>query len=77
MVSNDAYSFVEQYSRGKEKLLGISIGEFWHTHCDFCMRKIDTNQNEPFYCTDNYDTWICEECFNDFCNMFNWTVIEK
>ena len=74
MVYKDAYAFVEQYNRGAEYLSGIEIGKFWHAHCDFCMGKIETDQEGVCYCTSDYQTWICKDCFNDFCNKFHWTV---
>lgn len=47
----------------------------WHVHCEFCMRTIDNSYKESCYCTlDNY-RWICTQCYNDFKEMFNWTVV--
>lgn len=44
-----------------------------HEHCEFCMKKL-VNVSEYGYCTlDNY-YWICEDCYNDFKEMFHWTI---
>jgi hypothetical protein len=47
-----------------------------HDHCEFCFAKFmsaaipDTLQ-EGYSTTDGY-RWICNACFNDFVDMFNW-----
>lgn len=51
--------------------------EKWdHTHCVFCW--------DPFfgvyldgYCTLDGMQWICEVCFEDFREMFQWDLICK
>ena len=44
-----------------------------HEHCEFCSARIDADDNEAYTTEDKY-YWICEECFNDFKDMFEWTV---
>ena len=40
---------------------------------NFAMKQFVMKKME--YCTiDNYH-WICENCFNDFKDMFKWTVV--
>ena len=48
-----------------------------HEHCEFCADKISFRENDLNcgYCTLNKYYWICENCFNDFKDIFNWTVI--
>ena len=51
-----------------------------HEHCDFCWAKFG-NGNEMlhsgYYTTTTTGVcWICEDCFNDFKDQFNWTVEE-
>ncbi|WP_195282745.1 hypothetical protein [Harryflintia acetispora] len=54
-----------------------------HEHCDFCFAKIvedsdkDNGEFSEGYCTLDGNTWICENCYNDFKNEFNWKVIMK
>ena len=47
-----------------------------HEHCSFCWDKfgkgIDMLKNG--YCTEDAYHWICEDCFQDFKSMFEWTV---
>ena len=47
-----------------------------HDHCAFCFEKISNIQNtlNYGYVTTNGQTWICEKCFNDFKEKFNWQV---
>ena len=69
-----AKKFVETTNRGHEYLEGEKIQHFWHAHCEFCQEKALTDKNSIFYCTDDMQYWICEECFRDFRERFNWTV---
>ena len=51
-----------------------------HDHCIFCWAKfMNYNYKDCLhegYCTPDHYYWICEECFNDFKEMFDWTVID-
>lgn len=49
-----------------------------HDHCEFCMSKFSNSLNDLHtgYCTMDEYYWICEECFADFAEMFDWTVVE-
>jgi len=47
-----------------------------HEHCEFCMEKFGENEGtlRSGYCTlDNY-RWICEKCFHDFKDLFEWQI---
>ena len=52
-----------------------------HYHCEFCWRRFmencggDLDCSSEGYCTLDESIWICETCFNDFKDMFNWTVL--
>lgn len=48
-----------------------------HDHCAFCWDKFSENAEDlsSGYCTKDKKHWICEECFNDFKEMFNFTEI--
>ncbi|MBQ8550243.1 MAG: hypothetical protein IJ426_02760 [Clostridia bacterium] len=50
-----------------------------HEHCSFCWEKFSENRddlNEGF-CTSDGRHWICEDCLDDFKEMFNFEVIEN
>lgn len=51
--------------------------EGWeHDHCEFCEGLIDFSV--PFaYATENNYNWICQECYEDFKEMFQWTVVDE
>ena len=68
-----AKEHVEATNRGHESLEGEKIQGFWHEHCEFCWEKALADKSCVFYCTDDLYYWICEECFRDFREMFNWT----
>lgn len=52
----------------------VPYREGWeHEHCAFCSEKIDANTPIAYSTVDRYH-WICEQCFNDFKEMFEWEV---
>lgn len=50
-----------------------------HDHCEFCMEKFGFNKSDLHqgYSTEDNDIWICEECYNNFNDMFEWEVIKS
>ena len=72
VIEKDAKNFVESTNRGHEFLEGEKIQHFWHEHCEFCWEKALTDKECSFYCTEDMRYWVCEECFNDFKEKFNW-----
>ena len=71
-IAQYAKRFVESTNRGQEYLEGEKIQHFWHEHCEFCWEKALTDKACTFYCTEDMYYWICEECFRDFREKFNW-----
>lgn len=47
-----------------------------HDHCAFCWDKFSENKEDltQGYCTADQKYWICEECFNDFKEMFGFEL---
>jgi hypothetical protein len=55
--------------------------ESWeHDHCEFCWAKFMEEDLPDVlhagYATEDNYRWICEQCFEDFKDMFNWKVSE-
>lgn len=53
-----------------------------HAHCEFCnnyfsLEKVSDNHylHEGYYEPES-KSWICETCFQDFKEIFQWTVIK-
>lgn len=46
-----------------------------HEHCAFCTKTIDDTTLNPVYTTEDKYHYICEECFEDFKDIFEWYVI--
>lgn len=49
-----------------------------HDHCEFCSTKFSESAPDSLrngYVTDDNYHWICEPCFNDFKNKFNWQTV--
>lgn len=72
LIEHNAKSWVEFTNKDHKSLEGEEIQHFWHDHCDLCWEKAMTDINCTFYVTDDFKHWICEECFNDFKDRFNW-----
>jgi hypothetical protein len=51
-----------------------------HDHCEFCWEKfMDIGDPEVLregYATEDDYRWICEQCFEDFKDIFNWKIIQ-
>ena len=50
-----------------------------HDHCEFCWAKFTVEDcpdvlHRGYATTDDYH-WICEKCFDDFKDLFKWTVV--
>ena len=47
-----------------------------HVHCEFCWDKFGELEDmlHDGYCVDGETLWICETCFHDFKEDFEWTV---
>jgi hypothetical protein len=81
MTNKNDWRLINQEKFLKDKTLKSAdykpYSEKWnHDHCAFCQAAFSLYDNDlqKGYCTlDNYH-WICEECFNDFKEMFNWSV---
>ena len=54
--------------------------ESWeHDHCEFCWAKFMEADypdvlHEGYATEDNY-RWVCEQCFEDFKDLFGWEVM--
>ena len=50
--------------------------EGWdHDHCEFCGERIDGSSPFAYATKDSY-YWICEQCYEDFKDMFHWVIIQ-
>lgn len=49
-----------------------------HEHCEFCWDKFGENEGlqKSGYCTLDRYHWICNECFQDFQEQFEWNLID-
>ena len=47
-----------------------------HDHCEFCWAKFADYDGclHAGYATDDLYYWICNECFHDFKERFQWKV---
>lgn len=49
-----------------------------HEHCEFCWDKFGEGDGllKSGYCTLDRYRWICNECFLDFHNQFEWILVD-
>ena len=47
-----------------------------HEHCEFCWGKFGVEDGllHSGYCTSDKYRWICEQCFQDFHEQFEWQI---
>jgi hypothetical protein len=47
-----------------------------HDHCEFCWAKFAAYDGclHAGYATEDYYRWVCETCFRDFKDRFQWRV---
>jgi hypothetical protein len=52
-----------------------------HDHCEFCwatfMVEDSSDALHRGYATEDDYRWICEQCFSDFKELFEWQVREE
>ena len=48
-----------------------------YDQCEFCWRVFDKDIVNPEMAYFDGKHWICEECYKDFKDYFQWTVEEK
>lgn len=73
-ILKQAQEHVNNFPNTKEYLEGEKIQLFWHEHCDFCYEKAMANTKCEFYCTKDMNYWVCQKCFEEFQNQFNWVI---
>jgi len=49
-----------------------------HDHCEFCTEKFSEYEGDSHegFRELKHDHWVCEECFNDFKEMFGFRVVQ-
>ena len=78
VVKNSALDFLDKSK--KETMSSCSnefLQEFWHEHCDFCTEKIRTAEERVVYCTADFCWWMCSDCFEEFKQSLNISIIDN
>jgi len=44
--------------------------------CTFCWRKVSDNPHEHWYVTEDVGSCVCEDCFQDFKDMFCFRLLD-
>ena len=47
-----------------------------HRHCEICWDRLSCSKSDLNcgYYEEKSQSWICEECFNNFKSLFKWSV---
>lgn len=67
----------ELFLKGKKLILReyYSFRPGWdHDHCEFCGVKFSQQGVKIGYSTEDGYHWICQSCFSDFRDEFNWQI---
>ena len=46
-----------------KQLTSNDYSEIWDTYCDCCFKPINKNTLEMCYVSEDYITWLCENCY--------------
>lgn len=82
MISKDDWRIMGQEGYLMNKRIKyikyVPYGVQSHRHCEFCFDKFSNHTNDLHqgYYEPTSNSWICEECFEDFKDMFHWIVEE-
>lgn len=49
-----------------------------YLQCEFCWSSLEDDEGKGIMCffEPEQKLWVCEECYSDFREHFDWTVIE-
>lgn len=73
LVNDWRYRGQDKYLMGKTVCKSsFTIKDGDHSHCVFCWAKFSCNQQDlkVGFCTEDRYHWICDDCFNDFRQIF-------
>ena len=58
------------------KIFSDRLKDTEHEHCEFCSALFGSQKRDfvEGYCTEDYYYWICDHCYNEFKDEFNWTI---
>ena len=75
IVNQDKYLF----RRHLVKCCFTDSEKYDHAHCSFCWEKFGNAEGmtRMGYRVVDGPWWVCENCFNDFRNRFEWKTNER
>lgn len=64
------------FSKTLKKAVYAPSGSHDHAHCEFCFSKFGAGEHllKTGYCTMDGYHWICNQCFYDFRQQFQWRL---
>ena len=67
------------YRKSMKKAEFITTKTNDHEHCEFCWDKFGEHEGllKSGYCTLDRYHWVCDKCFNDFKNQFEWQLVDE
>ena len=82
MVEKDDWRLLNDVEHLKSKYINPTDGEEISKHaphlksCSFCMEQVRNNPRNWWYVPEDISCCICEECFNDFKEIFEWKLLD-
>ncbi len=81
MIENNDWRILYQGEYLKNKTFYFHVfepkGNNDHEHCQFCTEKFGVDYTKAGYSTMDDCYWVCEECFEDFKEMFSFKIFEE
>jgi len=74
ITNQDQYLFGAVFER---KAYKAKSKEWEHDHCRFCWETFSEDPSigkTEGYHTENRDSWVCEQCFNDFKDLLKFNL---
>ena len=60
----------------KKVQFGLPYSHSDHEHCEHCWARISNVEGDDHqgYYEPTSDSWICEECYNEYRELYGWSV---
>lgn len=82
MIEKDDWRLLNDVEHLRNREINPTDGEEVTMHaphlqsCVFCMERVQNNPRQWWYIPEDISCCICEECFNDFKEMFEWKLLD-
>ena len=82
MIEKDDWRLLNMVEYLKDAYMNPTDGEELYTHsvhlrqCRFCLEPVNNSRHQYWYIPLDLSCCICEKCFRDFQEEFEWKVLD-